>query len=177
MELKELLKLSEDNKELRIKDCYFHGEKVASVLKSLKKHTVSITFNYNFLNPSNLPDLVIDFSGPSVGQVIFHGQLYSRSEIKANEKEQKIIQKDRAKIEKIEQKKRNKELKELKNSYDGALFWLPGLKGYIYTKKNDLSEVMALEFPGKYNLLKVDSEGFFEFQGEKVELKSLKKVV
>lgn len=176
MELKELLALSLKNQDLKLKDAYFHGEKIAALLKTLKKHVVSITFNYSFLNPANLPDLVIEYSGPSTGRFIFHGQLYSRPEIKANNKEQKIIQKERAKTEKVEQKKKNKELKELKNTFDGSLLWLVGLKGYIYTKKNS-NEVLVLKFPGTYSIHSVDSEGFFCFEGQSLELKTLKKVV
>jgi len=180
MELKTLLSLAGENKDLKIENAFFHGEKVEALLKTLKKHNVIIQVQTSFLNPGNCPDLVIEYTGPSIGRFVFHGQVYSRPELKMNEKEAKIKEKENEKAE----KKRQKELKaQAKSSeFSGPLFELPkefSHNGYIYTKEKHgvLSDFVIVQiFIKGYFMARLDENGCFELQGQKVSLKDCKKV-
>lgn len=134
MELKQLLTMAQDNKELKLENSYFHGEKIESLLKSLKKHHVLIDLQASFLNQGNCPDLVISYSGPSEGKFIFHGQMYSRPEIKANEKENRIIMKANEKKEREAEKLRAKTWRENQKTLKKVLASKIALKSFDYNK-------------------------------------------
>jgi hypothetical protein len=180
MELKTLLNLAAENKDLKIENAFFHGEKIEALLKTLKKHHVNIQVQTSFLNPGNCPDLVIEYTGPSVGRFVFHGQVYSRPELKMNEKKAKIKEKENEKAE----KKRQKELKAQSKSseFSGPLFELPREffnNGYIYTKEKHgvLSDFVIVQvFTKGYFMVRIDENGCFELQNQKVELKNCKQV-
>ena len=177
MELKTLLTLAAENKDLKIENAFFHGEKVEALLKTLKKHNVIIQVQTSFLNPGNCPDLVIEYTGPSVGLFVFHGQVYSRPELKMNEKEAKIKGKENEKAE----KKRQKELKAQSKSseFSGPLFELPKhffYNGYIYTKQKESDFVIVQLFTEGYFLKRLDENGCFELKGLNISIKDCKKV-
>lgn len=133
------------NKELKIDDTFFHGEKILKLLKSLKNFELKIDLQRDLI--TNLWNIVINFTGDSEGCFIFLGQLYSREEIKLNEKREheqkkqaekiaKIEARAREKIEKIEQKRlreKNKKLKQVK--YIGAKSWVNNTVGVDFENK------------------------------------------
>lgn len=154
MELNTLLKLSSENQELKLENAYFHGEKIESLLKSLKKHVVLIQVQTSFLNQGNCPDLVIEYSGPSTGRFIFHGQLFSRPELKANEKEEKIIKKEAEKRQKTEEKEQAKKWRENQKVLSSILKKNKALKcfnlekGYCYLYTDFQTIFIAKTFRG-----------------------------
>ncbi len=114
MGLKELYELSTESKELYIGGSYFHGDKVQALLKTLKKHFVEIEIQTSFLNKGNCPDLVINYSGPSVGRFVFHGQVFSRPEILSNARQVKEVKRLEEEGLKAQKKAKRLEEKELK---------------------------------------------------------------
>lgn len=109
MEFSQLLKTVTDQNEVKLSGAYFPAGKIEALLKSLKKHTVKIDLQASFLNAGNCPDLVIEYSGPSTGHAIFHGALYSQSELKIQAKEKREAEKRAAREEKLAEKARKKE--------------------------------------------------------------------
>lgn len=176
MELKTLLNLAAENKDLKLENAFFHGEKIEALLKTLKKHNVIIELQSSFLNLGNCPDLIIEYTGPSAGRFVFHGQVYSRPELKMNEKEEKIKEKESEKAE----KKRQKELKAQSKSseFSGPVFELPRIflrSGLVYTKKKESDFIIIQFFTEGYYMVRLDGQGFFEIKGQKVALKDCKK--
>ena len=100
--------------------------------------------------------------------------------IKKSVRDSKIKEKENEKAE----KKRQKELKaQAKSSgFSGPLFELPeefSHNGYIYTKEKHgvLSDFVIVQvFIKGYFMVRLDENGFFELQGQKVSLKTCKQV-
>ena len=109
MEFLQLLKTVTGQKEFKMENAYFPGEKIESLLKLLKKHVVKIDVQASFLNAGNCPDLVIEYNGPSTGRAIFHGEMFSSGEKKLQAQEKREAEKRAQREEKLAEKARKNE--------------------------------------------------------------------
>lgn len=134
MEFLQLLKTVTGQKEFKIENAYFPGEKIESLLKLLKKHVVKIDVQASFLNAGNCPDLVIEYNGPSTGRAIFHGELYSSGEKKLQVKEKREAEKRAAQELKEAirgMKKESERVRKMLNSSDGKKRFKPFKYEYL----------------------------------------------